>query len=998
MRNKINICLIIIIIFSFIVPVKGDEQFNFDVTQIEIIDNGNRFIGKNKGVITTNNGVIIKANEFEYNKKLNVLNASGNVEVHDEVNDYLIFSKNITYNKDKELITTKGKSKAISQRDDVVITANEFEYNKKLNVLNASGNVEVHDEVNDYLIFSKNITYNKDKELITTKGKSKAISQRDDVVITAKNFEYFQALSIVTAYEKVFIQDNKRGYNLNSDYIKYLFNDGMVFAKGNAKILNLNDRTSVHAEKLEYDVQKNIIKAKKDVLLENKKKIYKVFSNELIYYKNNQKFITKGKTSAEIKLIYKVESSDVTFLQNSMEIFSDQKTSIKDNYNAYNASRFRYLIEEELLKGEDIIIISNYKKPQNDKFYLNNAFLDLKNNNFTAGKTKIEVSKDAFDNVENDPRIVGTSSKKNDEITIINKGIFTSCKKNDDCPPWSIEASKIKHDQDKKEMIYENAVLKVYNVPVLYFPKFFHPDPTVKRRSGILQPTLNNSNILGNSLIVPYYHVFSDQSDFTIAPTFFDTDTKMVQNEFRKVGNNSNILINFGHKRDYRSSSQNKKKNTNYIFSDMNFNLNLENFNTSTLDVGFEKITNDTFLKVFDTNLVDAATSLKPENFNVMKSELKLSLDHEKYNLTTGVEAYENLQENNNDRYEYVLPYFNLDKTIIPNSLDGSITLNSNGSNVLNNTNQLLTKITNNLSFSSLDYFTENGFKNNYNINLKNLNSVGENVNGYKSSPRSELSSIFEVNSILPLKKDTKISTNYLTPKLSLRFNPSDMKNHNNTSALINTGNIFSIDRFGLSDSYESGKSITLGIDYRSETLDEMNKYFEMKLATVYRDKEENFIPSKSTLNKKSSNIFGSLSTNVIENLSLDYNFALDNGLEEIEYNDVSATISFNKFSSKINFVKEMNEMGDESFLKNTTSYNFGENNTISFNTRRNRKINLTEFYDLVYEYKNDCLVAGLKYKKSYYEDRDLKPTEDLLFTVTFIPLTTFEQKVDQLK
>ena len=41
----------------------------------------------------------------------------------------------------------------------------------------------------------------------------------------------------------------------------------------------------------------------------------------------------------------------------------------------------------------------------------------------------------------------------------------------------------------------------------------------------------------------------------------------------------------------------------------MNFNLNLENFNTSTLDVGFEKITNDTFLKVFDTNLVDTATS-----------------------------------------------------------------------------------------------------------------------------------------------------------------------------------------------------------------------------------------------------------------------------------------------------------------------------------------------------------------------------------------------------
>ena len=78
------------------------------------------------------------------------------------------------------------------------------------------------------------------------------------------------------------------------------------------------------------------------------------------------------------------------------------------------------------------------------------------------------------------------------------------------------------------------------------------------------------------------------------------------------------------------------------------------------------------------------------------------------------------------------------------------------------------------------------------------------------------------------------------------------------------------------------------------------------------------------------------------------------------------------------------------------TSYSFDENNYLTFKTRRNRKINLTEYYDLVYEYKNDCLTAGIKYKKTYYEDRDLKPSENLFFTVTLIPLTTYEQKVDR--
>jgi len=50
-----------------------------------------------------------------------------------------------------------------------------------------------------------------------------------------------------------------------------------------------------------------------------------------------------------------------------------------------------------------------------------------------------------------------------------------------------------------------------------------------------------------------------------------------------------------------------------------------------------------------------------------------------------------------------------------------------------------------------------------------------------------------------------------------------------------------------------------------------------------------------------------------------------------------------------------------------------------------------------VYEYKNDCLTAGIKYKKTYYSDGDLKPTENLLFTVTLFPLTTYEHDVKDL-
>ena len=219
-------------------------------------------------------------------------------------------------------------------------------------------------------------------------------------------------------------------------------------------------------------------------------------------------------------------------------------------------------------------------------------------------------------------------------------------------------------------------------------------------------------------------------------------------------------------------------------------------------------------------------------------------------------------------------------------------------------------------------------------MNLRNLNSVGKNVSEYKSSPQSELMSIFEFKSTFPLQKKNEKYLNNLTPKASFRFNPGDMKNHNSSERTINTENIFSINRLGFSDSLESGRSLTLGVDFKKQLIKDMNKYFELKLATVLRDKEENFIPKKTTLNKKTSNIFGSITNNFSDHLNINYNFSVDNNLNEISYNDVNTTLSLNNFVTTFNFIKEKGDVGDQNFLKNTTSYKIDDNNYIKFNTR----------------------------------------------------------------
>ena len=155
-------------------------------------------------------------------------------------------------------------------------------------------------------------------------------------------------------------------------------------------------------------------------------------------------------------------------------------------------------------------------------------------------------------------------------------------------------------------------------------------------------------------------------------------------------------------------------------------------------------------------------------------------------------------------------------------------------------------------------------------------------------------------------------------------------------------------------------------------------------------------MPQSSSLQGKYSNLIGSIENQFSENLSFDYNFSLDNDFNSIEHNDLKTEFKTNNFVTEFHFHESNGKVGNSNYLSNETSFNLNDNNSLVFKTRRNRKISLTEYYDLVYEYQNDCLTAAIKYRKTYYQDRDITPKEDLFFTLTLFPLTTIDQKIDK--
>ncbi len=632
------------------------------------------------------------------------------------------------------------------------------------------------------------------------------------------------------------------------------------------------------------------------------------------------------------------------------------------NYNAI----------DKLIKGKMVKLLDSEKNFYNFDI----AIVDFVKNQIIADNVNINFNKNIFGNPLNDPRLKGNYFFSDGKNSIIKKGVFTTCKKNDDCPPWQIKAKEINHDKEKKIINYKHAWLEIYDKPIIYFPKFFHPDPTVKRQSGFLTPQVIDSSSLGLSFKLPYYKVISDNKDLTFTPRIFSENEALFQNEYRQVNKNSK------HTTDFSLKEKNSTSKTHF-FSNSIAKLDIDLFDISEIELNLETTSDDNYLK---THNIKSSIN---NNQSLLKSFLVFRGNSKDMNFETKVEAYEDLTvDKSSDKYEYIFPSYKFSKRL-PSNFNGNYEIISSGNYKNYNTNIFEKVLINDLKFSSNPKITPSGFVNKFNFLIKNITSEGDNSVDYKNKFNSENYGSVFFDMSYPMKKEGEFFDSFLTAKGSLMYSPNANKDLKTLDRKIDINNIFTQNRLSLNDSVEGGQSITIGGEYSLKGKENRNDIIKAGLATVLRDEEEINLPSKSTLNNKGSDFIGSLVFEPNKNFKFDYNFSIDSDFESSNYNFLKTDILVNKFVTSFEFLQEDDEVGSESFLSNETAFNFNESNSLKYRTRRNKKTDFTEFYNLIYEYKNDCLTASIQYNKDYYSDNELKPTEEIFFSISIVPLAT---------
>ena len=123
-------------------------------------------------------------------------------------------------------------------------------------------------------------------------------------------------------------------------------------------------------------------------------------------------------------------------------------------------------------------------------------------------------------------------------FTVFHSGVYTACEPCKDDPKkpplWQVTAARIIHDEGEKMVYFENASLEFFGKPIAYFPYMSAPDPTVKRKTGMLLPIVSSSGKYGLGVEVPYYWALAPDYDFTFSPLVTTKQGPVLQGEYRQ--------------------------------------------------------------------------------------------------------------------------------------------------------------------------------------------------------------------------------------------------------------------------------------------------------------------------------------------------------------------------------------------------------------------------------------------------------------------------------
>ncbi|MGR3804572.1 LPS-assembly protein LptD [Marinibacterium profundimaris] len=383
------------------------------------------------------------------------------------------------------------------------------------------------------------------------------------------------------------------------------------------------------------------------------------------------------------------------------------------------------------------------------------------------------------------------------------KTAVTSCHVCDDGRPplWSIRARKVIHDEQERQLYFEDAQLRVLSVPIFYLPRLRLPDPTLRRARGFLIPEIQTTSQLGTGVKVPYFIPIGDSADLTLTP-YWSPGTRTLDFRYRQAFWNGDMEFEGAVTRDDLLPGEFR----GYLFGYGSFELR----NRFRLTFDFDASSDDAYLK--DYGISDA---------DRLRREIELSRSTRTTFFGATAVNFNSLRDSENDSF---LPTNVLDlryqKRFYPSWLGGEMRASLVGHSHTRDSNadilgRDMTRTTAELMYLR-SYILPSGLRSDFRLGISG-DAFGIQQDSTAGDTASVVTPQTAVTLSYPVMKATARASQIIEPVVQLAW--SDVSGDpvpNDESNLVefDEGNLLALSRFPAADRREDGLVLAYGLNW----------------------------------------------------------------------------------------------------------------------------------------------------------------------------------------
>ena len=490
--------------------------------------------------------------------------------------------------------------------------------------------------------------------------------------------------------------------------------------------------------------------------------------------------------------------------------------------------------------------------------------------------------------VDDSRMIANIGLRDRDGTTDVERVVYSPCDvcsdDPDSAPLWQLRAVRATHDRDALDIVYRDAFIDFFGVPILYTPYFSHPDPTVDRRSGFLTPSFGSTPDLGPFFRSAYYYDIAPEQDATFNLAWTRDAGFQGGAEYRRRFQDGDLVIEgTANRSDFTDiedgvSVEKLDQFRWHLFGDARYDLD-ENWRFGG---SLRRTSDDTYLDVFEISEDDVL-----ESRGYAEGFYDLSY------ISAEVYGFQDLRVNSIDQ-PIVAPWIDFDYVGEPGSVVGG-QLHARG-DILNLMRPEGISGTRRLDTEGVDtrrLSAGAGWRREFVTDFGLLTDFRADIDGYlymsndvpdQSDPdqlRSEVSAarVFPrgtITSRYPFVRQSGAYQQLIEPVVSVTAAPvagddDDIPNNDSLDPEFDEINLFSDNRFPGVDRLDGGTRVTYGL--RGGLYDDDGGYATLFLGQSYRFDDTSSFADGSGLEDQLSDIVGRLSVSPTSIFTLDYRF-----------------------------------------------------------------------------------------------------------------------------